>query len=190
MRLLRLVWLLVLPLWAGGACADEAQAWAALRGTAPVVALMRHADAPGVGDPPGWRLDDCGTQRNLGDAGRAEARAAGERLRREGVRFAKVISSPWCRCRETAALVDMGRVEIEPRFSNAYVLAERRDALAQGGREVIAAWRGPGPLLVVTHGENIRALTGRSPATAEVVVVAADARSVLREIGAIVPAPR
>lgn len=179
-----------LLLAAVAARADEAAAWAALRGSAPVVALMRHALAPGVGDPPGWRLEDCTTQRNLNDTGRADARAAGARLKREGVRFAKLLSSPWCRCQDTARLLDMGPVETEPRFSNAYLLADCRDALAQGGREVIAAWRGRGPLLVVTHGENIRALTGRSPDTSEIVVVAADASGTLREIGAIRPVAR
>lgn len=187
---MRLLLTLGLLIAAVAARADEAAAWAALRGGAPVVALMRHALAPGVGDPPGWRLEDCATQRNLDAAGRAEAQAAGARLQREGVRFAKRLSSPWCRCRDTARLLDLGPVEIEPRFSNAYVLADRRDALAQGGREVIAAWQGPGPLLVVTHGENIRALTGRSPDTTEVVVVAPDAAGALREIGSIRPAGR
>jgi broad specificity phosphatase PhoE len=173
---------------AATAAADDAAAWAALRAGEPVVALMRHADAPGVGDPPGWRLDDCRTQRNLGELGRADARAAGQRLKREGVRFARVLSSPWCRCLETARLADLGPPQVEARFSNAYVLADRRDALAQGGREVIAAWKGPGPLLVVTHGENIRALTGRSPATSDVVVVTATPDGTLRELGTIVPA--
>lgn len=57
------------------------------------------------------------------------------------------------------------------------------------GRAVIAAWKGPGPLLVVTHGENIRALSGRSPGTSEVVVVTPDGAGGLREIGAIRPLP-
>lgn len=186
---MRVLATILLAAAAFAAHADEAAAWAALRGGEPVVALMRHADAPGIGDPPGWRLDDCATQRNLSEAGRTDARAAGERLKREGVRFSKVLSSPWCRCVDTARLVDMGRVAVEPRFSNAYVLADRRDALMRDGRAVIAAWQGPGPLLVVTHGENIRALSGRSPGTSEVVVVTPDGAGGLREIGAIRPVP-
>jgi len=168
----------------GPARADEAAAWAALR-QGGVVALMRHGDAPGVGDPPGWRLDDCATQRNLGEQGRADARAVGAQLRAERIEIARVASSPWCRCLETARLVDVGPVQIEPTFANAFMLRDRREALREGGRALIAAWHGPGILLVVTHGENIQALTGRTPAPAEIVVVAAHADGTLREIGAL-----
>jgi len=182
---LAIVVLLVIA--SNAARADEAAAWAALR-QGGAVALMRHGDAPGVGDPPGWRLDDCATQRNLGERGRAEARAVGTRLRAERIAIDRVVSSPWCRCIETARLVDAGPVHVEPAFANAFVLRERREALRDAGRAVAAAWRGPGTLLVVTHGENIAALTGRTPATAEIVVVASDAGGVLREVGAV-PAP-
>src|SRR5215211_8168452 len=106
--------------------ADEAAAWAALR-LGGHVALMRHADAPGAGDPPGFKLNDCTTQRNLSDRGRADAKAVGDRLRAEGVRVAKLLSSPWCRCLETAQILNLGAVEIEPAFSNTFVLADRRD---------------------------------------------------------------
>jgi phosphohistidine phosphatase SixA len=166
--------------------ADEAAALAALRGGAAVVALMRHADAPGTGDPPGWRLDDCATQRNLSERGRAHARAMGKLLKAERIRFAKVLSSPWCRCTDTAKLMDLGPVQIEPTFSNAFVLADRREALAAGARQVLRDWRGPGNLLVVTHGANIQALTGRSPASGEVVVVSVGGDGSLREVGSVV----
>jgi broad specificity phosphatase PhoE len=165
--------------------ADEALAWAALR-KGGVVALMRHGDAPGVGDPAGWRLDDCSTQRNLSERGRAQARAVGERLRLEKITVARVLSSPWCRCIDTATLAALGPVEIEPGFSNAFVLGDQRETLRARGLAVAARWRGPGVLLVVTHGENIRALTGASPAPAEIVVAAPGADGTLHEIGAIV----
>ena len=168
----------------GSVRADEAAAWAALR-QGGVVALMRHGDAPGVGDPDGWRLDDCTTQRNLSERGRDEARSVGARLRAERIAIARVLSSPWCRCVDTATLVGVGPVQVEPAFANAFVLSDRREALRDGGQAVIGRWRGPGVLLVVTHGENIRALTGRSPATAEIVVVAPRAEGTLREIGSL-----
>jgi phosphohistidine phosphatase SixA len=181
---------LLLVAASGTARADDAAAWAALR-QGGAVALMRHGDAPGVGDPPGWRLDDCATQRTLGERGRAEARAVGARLRAERIAIDRVVSSPWCRCIETARLVDAGPVHVEPAFANAFVLRERREALRDAGRTFVAAWRGPGTLLVVTHGENIAALTGRAPATAEIVVVAPGAGGALREIGVVTaPAPR
>jgi phosphohistidine phosphatase SixA len=176
--------LLILLGLADAARADETAAWAALR-QGGVVALMRHGDAPGVGDPPGWRLGDCASQRNLSERGRAEARAAGARRRGERIAIARVLSSPWCRCVDTATLVDVGAVQIEPTFANAFVLSEQRAALREGGRGLIGQWRGPGVLLVVTHGENIAALTGTSPAPAEIVVVAANGDGALRAIGSI-----
>jgi len=175
--------LLALSVAAGRARADEAAAWAALR-EGGHVALMRHALAPGAADPPGFSLDDCSTQRNLNDEGREDARAVGARLKAEGIAIGKLLSSPWCRCLETARLMDLGEVEIASTFGNAVILHDQREALAEGAREVIAGWRGPGTLLVVTHGANIRALTGRNPASGEIVVVAGGSGAV-REIGRI-----
>lgn len=166
--------------------ADEAEAWAALR-AGGAVALMRHGDAPGVGDPLGWRLDDCKTQRNLSERGRAEARGAGARLRAERIAVARVLSSPWCRCVDTATLAGMGAVQVEPTFGNAYVMSEQRAALAEGGRALIGRWRGPGVLLVVSHGENIDAMLGARVAPAGIVVVVPVAGGASRVVGTIAP---
>lgn len=173
---------------AGPARADEAAAWAALR-SGGHVALMRHTEAPGgAGDPPGFKLDDCATQRNLSTKGRDDARAVGERLKAEGVPVGKVLSSPWCRSVDTARLMDVGPIEIAPTFGNAFVLGDQREALTEGARQVVQAWRGPGTLLAVTHGANIQALTGVNPAQGEIVVVARSADGAILEIGRI-PAP-
>src|SRR6059058_1594518 len=95
--------LLVPVCGAGAAPADEAL-WALLRGGGQVV-LVRHAlTDPGVGDPPGFDLDQCSTQRNLSEAGRREAEKLGQVLRAHDVPVAAVLTSPWCRCRETARL--------------------------------------------------------------------------------------
>jgi len=166
-----------------GALASDAAVWEALRRDG-AVALVRHGEAPGVGDPEGWKLDDCRTQRNLDDAGRAQARALGAKLRAERIPVGRLLASPWCRTTETAALLGVGTVQDEPTFANAFVLSERRAELAAGAKALIGRWRGPGALVVVTHGENIRALTGRTPATAELVVVALAADGSVRELGA------
>jgi len=151
--------------------AGEAEAWSALR-AGRHVALMRHADAPGgFGDPAGFKLDDCATQRNLSAKGRADARGIGARLRSEGIAVDKILSSPWCRCIDTAKLLALGPVEAEPTFGNVVVLRDQRDSLTAGGQAVIDQWTGSGILLVVTHGANIQALTGISPASGEIVVV-------------------
>jgi phosphohistidine phosphatase SixA len=156
---------------AEAACADDAaNAWKALRAGGHV-ALMRHTDAPGgVGDPPGFRVDDCATQRNLSEKGRQDATKIGSRLQREGIAFEKILSSPWCRCIDTAKLLSMGTVETEATFGNVVVLRDQREALTTGARALIAKWTARGNLLVVTHGANIFALTGISPASGEIVV--------------------
>ncbi len=150
---------------------DAADAWKALRAGGHI-ALMRHADAPGgFGDPAGFRVDDCATQRNLSEKGRADAAKIGAQLKAEGVTFEKILSSPWCRCIDTARLLNSGMVETEATFGNVVVLRDQREALTAGARARIAQWSGRGNLLVVTHGANIQALTGISPASGEIVVV-------------------
>ncbi len=136
------------------------------------VALMRHADAPGgVGDPPGFRVEDCATQRNLSEKGRADAERIGSQLRGERIAFEKILSSPWCRCIDTARLLNLGTVETEATFGNVVVLKDQRQTLTTGARALIAQWKAGGNLLVVTHGANIQALTGVWLASGEIVVI-------------------
>ncbi|MDP1583301.1 MAG: histidine phosphatase family protein [Bradyrhizobium sp.] len=151
--------------------AGEAEAWSALR-AGRHIALMRHADAPGgFGDPPGFKVEDCATQRNLSAKGRADALRIGARLKSEGIVWEAILSSPWCRCIDTATLLDLGPVKTEPTFGNVVVLRDQRETLTSGARAVIDQWTGSGNLLVVTHGANIQALTGIQPASGEIVVV-------------------
>lgn len=157
--------------------ADDSAAWNALRADG-YVALIRHASAPGAaGDPADYKLDDCATQRNLSEQGRAEARALGERFRTQRVKVGKIVSSQWCRCQQTAELMNIGPVEIASTFNNALVLKDMRDALTAGARAAIGAWRGPGTMVVVTHGQNIMAMLGIHPREGEVIVVAPDPAS-------------
>ena len=102
--------------------ADEAKAWTALH-AGRHVALMRHG---GVGDPPGFRFDDFATQRNLSAKGRADAARIGARLRSEGIVVERILSSPWCRCMNTATLLELGPAEAEPTFGNVVVLSDQR----------------------------------------------------------------
>jgi broad specificity phosphatase PhoE len=154
-----------------GVVADDANdAWAALvRGGH--VALIRHGNAPPGygGDPPGFKIDDCTTQRNLDELGREQARALGEAFRNHGVRVDRVLSSPWCRCLETARLMAVGPVETswalvpDTRASAPVRLRELKD--------LVAAWRGPGALVLVTHAFTVRALLGFLPPQGETVVL-------------------
>lgn len=141
------------------------------------VLLMRHAEAPGVGDPPGLRLDDCSTQRNLSAAGREQARAAGRWLRAQGLQRAQVWSSPWCRCLDTARLLDYGAVAVEPSLSSFFGDYERgprqREALQAFIARLQDAPPGPAPVLV-THQVVISAYAGGSVSSAEMVLVRVD----------------
>lgn len=145
-------------------------AWALLRSGGQVV-LIRHAiTTPGVGDPPGMRLDDCSTQRNLTDAGREDARRLGEAFRERNIRVDRVLSSPWCRCLETARLAFNAAEPWQP-LSNLFGRAEARDEQVRQMRAVAGERRSGGNLVLVSHGSTILALTGVNLGTAEMVVV-------------------
>ena len=150
------------------ALADEAL-WSLLKQGGQVV-LMRHAvTTPGVGDPPGFRLNDCSTQRNLTDKGRRDARRVGAAFRARNIVVESVYSSPWCRCVETADLA-FGKSEISAALSNLFTHPENRERQVREMQELISA-RGPHNRVLVSHGATILALTGVSLGTAEMLVV-------------------
>lgn len=151
------------------------------------VLLLRHASTEaGLGDPAGYRLDDCATQRNLSDAGRGEARRVGERLREGRVPVGKVYTSPWCRCRETARLAGFGEPEDWEPLGSFFDAPQRKDDFAARITKRIAGYgtRPPqGNVLMVTHHVNILAVTGEAVGTGELVVVRADGCCNLRRVG-------
>ena len=150
--------------------AGNASVWEALRGGG-AVALFRHATAPGTGDPPGMRLGDCSTQRNLDEAGRAEARRIGEAFRTEGVAVGAVLTSRWCRATETAELAFPGLARAEPAFDSFFADREEWPERTARARRILLGWGGPGALIAVTHQVNITALTGAVPSSGEGVVL-------------------
>jgi phosphohistidine phosphatase SixA len=153
------------------AWASTDAAWAALKSGGHVL-IVRHAQTvPGIGDPPGFRLDDCATQRNLSDAGRAQAKAMGERLAAAGVRVDEALSSAWCRCLDTARLAFGRATPYEPlnSFFDRRATEPRQTAAL---RERVRTWQGAGTLALVTHQVNITALTGEVPAMGEAIVLA------------------
>ena len=169
-RMTLLLALLCSALLAPAARADE-QLWRLLQGGGQVV-LVRHAvtDA-GVGDPPGFRLDDCATQRNLSAEGRREAQRLGEALRARKVPVEKVLASPWCRCVETARLAFGSAPEPHAALSNLFGRHERAPEQVAAMRRLVQRPPGGGNLFLVTHGSTTLALTGVSPGTAEMVVL-------------------
>jgi broad specificity phosphatase PhoE len=139
-----------------------------------LVMLMRHArTVPGTGDPPGFRLDDCATQRNLSEDGREQARRIGSRLREERVPVGAVRTSAWCRCRETAELLGVGPVERLPPLDSFFEDRSQRDRHRAGILAFMAAWTGPGNAMLVTHQVNITAVSGVFPGSGEIVVMTA-----------------
>ena len=131
---------------------------------------MRHAvTTPGVGDPPGFRLEDCSTQRNLTDEGRRDAQRVGAAFRARGIVVEGVYSSPWCRCVETANLA-FGKSEISTALSNLFTHPENRERQIHEMRTLVSAPR-PNNRVLVSHGATILALTGVSLGTAEMLVV-------------------
>ena len=152
------------------------------------VIMLRHALAPGVGDPENFRLDDCATQRNLSEEGRAQARRLGERLRAHGIAAAKVYSSQWCRCLETAELLNLGPVQELPALNSFFSRPGDRAPNLEALRGFLADLpeQGP-PVILVTHQVTISAITDRGAVSGEAVVLEADGTGRPPVVGTIEP---
>ena len=136
-----------------------------------VVFLMRHALAPGMGDPQNFDVNDCKTQRRLSEEGRIQARVVGEKFRQSGLKSARVKSSQWCRCKETAKLLKLGVVE-EIQFLNSFFdTPERERPQTTALRKWLFEKASLSGLILVTHQVNITALTGVVPSSGELVVI-------------------
>ena len=155
------------------------------------VLLMRHALAPGVGDPAGYTLQDCKTQRNLDATGRAQAQKIGQWLKAQGVREALVFSSAWCRCKETAERLDFGAPVHEPSLNSFF------DDMRQGPQsklslqKFIAAQlktKGSKALILVTHHVNIAEFMGENVGSGDMVLVKVNAAGQLQS-AKIYPSP-
>jgi phosphohistidine phosphatase SixA len=176
--------MLALLLTAAPARADDAL-WAALADGGHV-ALMRHARAPGTGDPEHFRLGDCSTQRNLDQAGREQARRTGEMFRERGVRVGQVLSSQWCRCLETAELLALGEVVPFPPLNSFFGEPERGSDQSDAVRAFLGKADAEGrSLVMVTHQVNITALTGIFPRSGEIVVLRLGGPDIFETIGTI-----
>ena len=143
--------------------------------SAGLVVLMRHAEARGTGDPAGFRLGDCATQRNLDGDGRAQAARIGEQLRQFGIDQARVLSSQWCRCLDTARLLDLGPVKEMPALNSFFGQPEKEKESITALRQFLADLPQDGkPVVLVTHQVTVTALTGIFPASGEAVFLRAN----------------
>lgn len=150
---------------------DASEAWSALR-EGRAVLMLRHALAPGTGDPANFDVNDCSTQRNLNAEGREQARAWKPYLAEHGIDQARVFSSQWCRCLDTSREMDVGPVA-EMMALNSFF--RNRGKAAMQTEQAIAIVNemesGP-PVVLVSHQVNITALTGIYPSSNEGVVIA------------------
>jgi phosphohistidine phosphatase SixA len=181
--------LLILALAVPAAAAAEEAAWEALAAGGHV-AVLRHANAPGpMPDPPGFRLEDCGTQRNLDAEGRTEAETLGAALATRGIAFERILSSAWCRCLETARLLGQGEAEVATALNNVHGALGDEAVQFPAFQQLVAGWRGPGTLLLVSHGSTISGALGTYPGQGELLLFAPDpaAERGVRLVGRIPP---
>lgn len=143
------------------------------------VLLMRHANAPGVGDPPGYSLERCASQRLLDEQGKAQSVRIGKWLRNQGITNANVYSSPWCRCTETAKLLDLGPVAIESSLASFFDTPQLAQSTNQSLQQFIAkALSVPNrqALVLVTHHVNVREFMGSNIGSGDMVLAKVDAQ--------------
>jgi phosphohistidine phosphatase SixA len=151
------------------------------------VVLLRHALAPGTGDPANFQLGDCTTQRNLSEAGRQQASAIGQAFRQRGVTVDRVLSSQWCRCLETAELLELGPVEPFAPLNSFFQDRRTADSQTADVEAYLRQQPPQGVMVMVTHQVNITALTGIVAPSGQGVVVAVDGDQPLDIIGTLDP---
>jgi phosphohistidine phosphatase SixA len=182
-----LIFSLIFTLSPRTSMANELAIWDKLQGTAPkgYVLLLRHSLAPGVGDPENFDLRDCSTQRNLSAVGRQDAQDVGRWLARREIKIAGVESSRWCRAKETANLLNLGKVRLNRNLDS---LFEEADALnhpqtIKVRKQIVDHRNKSGMLILVGHFVNIAALTNVGVDSGEGVLVRADSKGVIKVVG-------
>ena len=169
--MLRTIAVALLFLFATQARATEA-GWALLRDGEHVV-LLRHAMAPGAADPANFDIEKCSTQRKLSERGKQQARKIGALFAARAASTERVLTSRYCRTKETARLA-FGDAEdfapLDPPPADETARKEQLDAILKEVRD----YSGSGNLVLVTHLETIEALTGQSAREGEAVIVRAD----------------
>lgn len=163
---------------------NKTELWQALK-SGKAFAIMRHALAPGTGDPANFTLGKCETQRNLSEEGREQARKIGEHFRQNGIETAAVYSSQWCRCMDTARLLNLGKAKEQPSLNSFFRNFERREPQTQALTTWVTTTRFEKPLILVTHQVNISALTGRFTRSGEIIVVARKPDGTLEPLGSL-----
>ncbi len=184
---LAIITALLISLLGQSAYANEEAIWDKLQGTNPkgYVLLLRHTIAPGVGDPENFKLNDCSTQRNLSQLGRDDAKAVGDWLKRRDIKISRVESSRWCRAKETAQLLGIGKVRLNSNLDSLFESKDPAKAIQTVRvKKQIVDWRNKSGLLVlVGHFVNIGAVAGVGVGSGEGVLVKADSKGKITVVG-------
>jgi phosphohistidine phosphatase SixA len=182
-RTMRLALAFVLSAFFASQCQATEVAWAKLLEGGHTI-LLRHAFAPGIGDPANFKLDDCTTQRNLSDDGRQQAQRIGARFAARAIKVEVVLTSQWCRAKDTAKLA-FPRIKIteEPVLNSFFADTSKKDEQTAAALKLIRAFEGSGNQVMVTHQVNIEALTGLAPREGEAIIIDADTNGVIKVLG-------
>ena len=168
--ILSLTFLIAMP--TAASAADQSDVINRLKAGGHIL-MIRHALAPGNGDPPNFKIDDCATQRNLDDTGRDQARSIGVWLRNNDVTSARVYSSQWCRCLETARLLNLGPVQELAALNSFYERTQDRGPNLKALNDFISQQPVKGELIVlVTHFVTISGIAGTGVSSGEGVLLA------------------
>ena len=133
--------------------------------------FIRHAYAPGNGDPNNFNLNDCSTQRNLNKNGKKQAKDIGEFFRKNKIKIDKVLTSEWCRCKDTAeiAFKDFSTISfLNSFYSSRYI--KNKDKQIEELNDYIKRFRSNKNLIFVTHYVLISEVLNYSPSSGEIVV--------------------
>lgn len=168
--------------------AKELAIWDQLQGSNPkgYVLLMRHALAPGVGDPENFNVSDCSTQRNLNEEGRQDARDIGSWLERRDVKILRVETSRWCRAKETAQLLGVGKVRLNKNLDSLFEDESDWSSHPQTKniqKRILDHRNKRGLLIFVGHFVNFQAVAGVSLDSGEGALVRANAQGEIKVMG-------
>ncbi|WP_310650012.1 histidine phosphatase family protein [Colwellia sp. MB3u-4] len=144
------------------------------------VLLMRHAIAPGFGDPANFVINQCNTQRNLDAVGRSQAISLGQKLKQSAIVIDKIYSSYWCRCLETAKLLQLGEVERFAGLNSFFEGHADRNETLKLLQEKLAALSQNSLTLMVTHQVVIQAVSGIGVSSGEIVAYNTRTRKAVR----------
>ena len=136
------------------------------------IILIRHSIAPGFGDPPEFKINDCSTQRNLSKEGIDQSKKIGNLFKKNQIKIDQVLSSQWCRCKDTAKYAFKNFKEfsaLNSTFQSPHNKNEARQL--KEIKKLVKKWNGKRKnLILITHYSIITAITNAVPGSGEIVI--------------------